>query len=88
LSGPEPTYSLTAQKTCEGYVVKAHPSGNGGVLRRVFPTWEEFESSAAPLLPQQDSQKLYAELNSASLGVQFPSQELVTLSVAQALGLK
>jgi hypothetical protein len=85
---PEPTYTLTVQKTSEGYLAKAHPSGIGSILTRVFLTWNEFKSSVARFIPEQDFRTLYAELENASYGISFPPHGLVTLSVVQALGFE
>jgi hypothetical protein len=57
---PEATDTLTVQKISEGYLVKAHPSGIGSIFKRVFPTWDEFKSSVADFMPEQDFKTLYA----------------------------
>ena len=81
---PEPTYMLTVQKTPEGYLAKAHPSAIGGILRRVFSTWDEFKSSVAHFMPEQDFQTLYAELENASYGIKLaPHGMMITLSVVK-----
>lgn len=85
---PERTYALTVQKTSKGYLVKGHPSGTGSILTRVFSTWNEFKSSVAPYMPEPHFQTLHADLEKASWGISFPPSGLVTLAVAQALGLE
>ncbi len=85
---PEPTYKLSVQKLSEGYLAKAHASDIGCTLRRVFATWNEFESVVSSFMPAQDFQTLYCELENASYGISFPSNGLVTLSVVQALGFE
>jgi hypothetical protein len=89
LPNPEPTFSVNIQKISKEYLVRAYPSPDtGDALKRMFPTWKEFESIAERLPPKQDFQKLHEKVDGASFGIQFPPEGLVTLSVVQALGLK